>query len=367
MALIVHLRAYAEEPAAQQSLGEDKVQFRQLFLCFRHGGSIRRGFSGQRRQDPGNLLLFLQFPLFQLIAHFHRGHGFNEQRRAGRALVMDQARYAGAEFRLYRQHIPVVSYRDDRILQGLLQSRGVDHLVQLFPDPVLRAAQVPPDVHQLTAGPVGDLVFGNNSVRNILFNVPGYKQAFRLCPQDRRVFPVGHKRVLRRAACPQQLRHVQQHPRAQASAFLTDHQRRLDIRESDQRMPARILQDHGCFFCLCLQRLHGSQLICRFQHPALLCPGLRQRAFSQDLADPGKLQHPQRSLFHTLYNSLSLCLFYELHVNYSTARFQCPEVVSPAVFLPSLKAFTTSLLSSSFSVVSIIAFGKSPRSFNSEF
>ena len=60
---------------------------------------------------------------------------------------------------------------------------------------------------------------------------------------------------------------------------------------------------------------------------------------------------------------------YEFIVNnvpdYSTGLFQCPEVVSPSVFRPSLKAFSTSSVSSLSSVVNTTAF-IDPHSFNCE-
>ena len=46
VSFIVHLRAHAEKPAAQQSLGKDEIQLRQLLLGFRHGRGIGRHFSG---------------------------------------------------------------------------------------------------------------------------------------------------------------------------------------------------------------------------------------------------------------------------------------------------------------------------------
>ena len=298
VSFIIHLRTHAEKPAAQQPLGKDKVQLCQLFLRFRHCRGIGRHFSGQCRQDPGNLLLFLQFPLFQFIPHFHSGHGLDKQRRAGRTLIVNQSGYAGTEFRPYRQHIPVVSHGNDRILQRFLQRSGMDHLIQFFPDPVLGSPQMPPDVHQLAAGPVRNLILRDNRVRDISFNIPGNKKSFRLGPQDGSILPFCQQRILCRTARPQQFRHVQQHTGTQASAFLTDYQRRFHIRKRDHRMSAGVLQDYRCLFRLRLQRLHSGQFIRRFQHPALLRPCRCQRAFSQELTDPGKLQHPQCSFFH---------------------------------------------------------------------
>ena len=221
---------------------------------------------------------------------------------------MHQALYHGAVFRLDRQHIPVVSHRNDRILQRLLQRGGVNHLVQLVPDPVLCASQMPPDIHQFAACPVGNFILGNNSIRNVLFYASGNKKPFRFRTQERGVLPLRHQRVLGGAACPQQLCHIQQHAGAQASAFLADHQCRLHIRERDHRMASRVLQDHRCFFCFRLQGLHGGQFVRRLQLPAFFRSGRRQGAFRQELADPGKFQHPQCSFLHHLYNSLSLCL-----------------------------------------------------------
>ena len=70
---------------------------------------------------PVNLLFFLRRPRFQLVAHFHRRHRLDEQRRAGGRLVMHQPRHAAAVLRLDGQTVAVVAHGDNRVLQVLLE------------------------------------------------------------------------------------------------------------------------------------------------------------------------------------------------------------------------------------------------------
>ena len=207
---------------------------------------------------------------------------------------MHKPRNAAPIFRFHRQNVSVSPHGDDRILQVFLHSCGMNHLVQLFLDPVLRPPQVPPDVHQLAGSPVCDLVFAQDRVCNILFQVPCREKPFRLSSKNRGILPLRHQCVPCCPRSPQKRRHIQQHPRAQRSAFLADAQRRPHVRKRCHRVPADVLQNHRGLFRLGLGRKHRLQVVQRHKRPAFFRPGLGQGALRQHLPDPGKFQHPHR-------------------------------------------------------------------------
>ena len=119
--VLVEFGRHGVHLAGQHPLGEDVVQFRQRFHRLAQLVGIRRDFRRQRRENPLNLLFFLCRPRFQLVAHFHRRHRLDEQRRAGGRLVMHQPRHAAAVLRLDGQAVAVVAHGDNRVLQVLLE------------------------------------------------------------------------------------------------------------------------------------------------------------------------------------------------------------------------------------------------------
>ena len=292
--VVVDLRGHAEPPAAEQAPGKNEVQLRQHLHRFRQAVRVRSDLGGKGGENPGDFALFLHLPLFEFVAHLHRGHGLDKKRGAGRGLVMHQARHAGAVLRSHRQHIPVVPHGHDRILQRVLQGRAANHLIQLFPDPVLRAAQVAADVHQLGTGAVRDLILGKDGVSDILFQVSGCKQPFRHGAEAGRTLPLRDQRVPRRPADPQKLRHGKQHAGAEGAPFFADREGGTDVRKRGERVPARLLQDDRRFLGFRLRLQHRGQVRHGQQRAAALRAGRRQRPFRQNLPDPGKLQRAQR-------------------------------------------------------------------------
>ena len=103
---------------------------------------------------------------------------------------MDQAGYVRPALRLDRQDIAAVALGDDGVLQ-VLRVVAAKERVQFLTHSVGEQAQVTPDVVELRAGAVRDLILGQDGVEDGLLKFPVGVQVRRQLRDQRRVLPVG--------------------------------------------------------------------------------------------------------------------------------------------------------------------------------
>ncbi len=118
-------------------------------------------------EDPLDLCLLLEHELLDVVVQVHEAHGLDEQRLAGGALVMDQARDAALVFRFYRQNVPVTAYGIKVVLQEFFV--GPDKRLDLFLDTGSLVLQCSPDSKQLCARLVRDFIFADYRCEYLIF------------------------------------------------------------------------------------------------------------------------------------------------------------------------------------------------------
>ena len=84
---------------------------------------------------------------------------------------MDQAGNFTLVFALDRHDIAVAAQRDDRVAQILGKARRGDDLLQRILDLCALDAHMAADIRQLAAGCVGDLLLGENGIRDLLLKI----------------------------------------------------------------------------------------------------------------------------------------------------------------------------------------------------
>jgi len=283
--------------AAEECLGEDHVELRQDVQVVYDEVGVRRDLGGERGQDALDLLFLLRRPLLQVVARLHHRHRLDEQRRAACGLVVNQPGDIGAALGLDRQHIAAVALGDDGVLQilGLLApQKGV----QLFAHPVSEEAKVTPDVVELGAGAVGDLILGQNGVEDGLLKLPVGVQVRRQLRQKRRVLPVSDDGLPHQARGLERLRDVQKRLRRQRTARRGDLDEARHVRKILHRRPAGVGHDGTGLRGLTLPHAHHLLVAGGHQRLRALPAQFGQAQRRQLVAYLGKLENPKVSLSH---------------------------------------------------------------------
>ena len=157
--------------AGQTAFREHVVQLVQDVLVGPDGHLLPAHFLRQFFQDAQDLLLFRQFQFPQLVVHVDDGLGLHEQRSAGSALIVDDARQSRPVLRLDGHHVATLPHGDDSVLQVGLVVRRVYDLVDLAADILVLLKNGPADAAQFGTGAIGDLVLRQDASLDLVLQV----------------------------------------------------------------------------------------------------------------------------------------------------------------------------------------------------
>ncbi|CUP68050.1 Uncharacterised protein [Flavonifractor plautii] len=154
-------------PGGQLGPGKDHVQHHQQIVVLDDILFMPGAVGGELPQDALYLLFLPGLELPQLVVGLDHPHRLDKKGAAGAGHVVDQAGNVVFVLRLHRHHIPAGAHGDDGLLE-VLGLRGGDQLLQDVPHLGGRGPDVPPNVGQLRAGGVGDLVLPQNGGGNLV-------------------------------------------------------------------------------------------------------------------------------------------------------------------------------------------------------
>ena len=222
------LRLHAVHPQGKPGLGEDHIQRRQHLHAQVDALSEGCGLGGKLRQNPFDLLAFLDQQLPQGVVGVDRRHRLNKEGAAGGGHIMDKARDLALILALDRHHIAVSPQGDDGVPEILGVAGRGDDLLQGVLDLRTLNAHMPPDVCKLTAGSVGDLLLGENGIGDLFLQIAVGGKLLEIDVQDR----LGIVAVIIGpgvADAPQDACNAQKLRRRQAAATVRTLQRRADL------------------------------------------------------------------------------------------------------------------------------------------
>ena len=212
---------------------------------------------------------------------------------------MDQTGHVGPALGLHRDAVAVAPHGDDAVLQIFGKAGGADHLVQLVPHPLVRAANLPPNLVKLRRSPVGDLLFAQNRVVDVGLHPFQHSQPGSQPRQNGGVVPIAHQRTPSSAGGAEKGGNVQQHPGAQTRALLGTGNGLPHVRVADQRVLPQIGQQHHGLLRFRKGVVHIPQIMTGNQLQTALPAFLGDGVLGQHFPYFGKFQYAQRTiLFH---------------------------------------------------------------------
>ena len=131
------------------------------------GGALGR----ELPEDALDLLLLPGLELPELVVGLDHRHGLDEEGAAGAGHIVDQTWDLVLALRLHRHHVPAGAHGDDGLLE-VLGLGGGDELLEDVTDLGGGGPDVPPDVGQLGAGGVGDLLLGEDGPADPVLQIP---------------------------------------------------------------------------------------------------------------------------------------------------------------------------------------------------
>ena len=137
--------------------GEDAVDENEKVVVLGDVLLVGGALGGELPENTLDLLLLPGLELPELIVGLNHRHGLNEESPPRAGHIVDQAGDLVLALRLHRHHITTGAHGDDGLLE-ILGLGGGDELLEDVPDLGGRGPDVTPDVGQLGACGVGDLL-----------------------------------------------------------------------------------------------------------------------------------------------------------------------------------------------------------------
>ena len=166
-----NFRLHAVHLVRQARAGEDAVELHEHLVAVADALAERGRLGRQCGQNAFDLLFLADQQLTQGVVRIDGGHRLDEERAARRGHIVDQTGNFTLVFALDRHNIAVAAQRDDRVTQILGKARRGDDLLQRILDLCALDAHMAADIRQLAAGRVGDLLLGEDGVRDLLLKI----------------------------------------------------------------------------------------------------------------------------------------------------------------------------------------------------
>ena len=214
------LRLHAVHLVRQARACKDAVELHEHLIAVADALAERGRLGRQCGQNAFDLLLLADQQLTQGVVRIDGGHRLDEERAARRGHIVDQTGNFTLVFALDRHNIAVAAQRDDRVTQILGKARRGDDLLQRILDLCALDAHMAADIRQLTAGRVGDLLLGEDGVRDLLLKIAIRRKLLKIDVQHSRLAVLAVI-GLDIADAAQHTRNAQQLHRRQAAAAVS--------------------------------------------------------------------------------------------------------------------------------------------------